>query len=175
MNDNLHSAAARFRELLSRHERMLRWMCLRRAYADIELADDYFQEVSLVLWQEIPTLTPDLPPRQERAYVKKVARFALSHCSRKNRHNLQHLEPEMIIALDQLDKENEQFLNDLVDALPESDRLVVGLYRAGYEAPDIARFLGTSTNAVSQRYRRAVAKMKAIVEKENNLLKKVIR
>lgn len=106
---------------------------------------------------------------------EKAARFALSHCSRKNRHNLQHLEPETIIALDQLDKENEQFLNDLVDALPESDRLVVGLYRAGYEAPDIARFLGTSTNAVSQRYRRAVAKMKAIVEKENNLLKKEIR
>ena len=65
MNDNLHSAAARFRELLKRHERMLRWMCLRRAY-------DYFQEVSLALWQELLSLTPDLPPKQERAYVKTV-------------------------------------------------------------------------------------------------------
>ena len=169
MNEKLHSAAARYSELLRRHERMLRWLCLRRAYADIELSDDYFQEVCLFLWRQLPSLPSDMPYKQEHRYVKKLALSALSHCSRKNRPEVKSIDPEMIIAIDQHAKENEQFLNDLVDALPEDDRIVVGLYRAGYEVADIALYLGISPNAASHRFRRAIAKMQTIMKIENKI------
>lgn len=169
MNEKLHSAAARYSELLRRHEHMLRWLCLRRAYADIELSDDYFQEVCLFLWRQLPSLPSGMPYKQERLYVKKLAVSALSRCSRKNRPDVRCIDPEMIIAVDQHAKENEQLLNDLVDALPGDDRLVVGLYRAGYEVAGIALYLGISPNAASHRLRRAIARMQSIMEKENNI------
>jgi len=171
MDEKRQSAAARYCGLLRRHERMLRWLCLRHAYGDPDLADDYFQEVSLTLWRHLPDLDPDLPGRQERSYVKQSARFALGHCRRGQRMDLQRLRAEMVVAFDQGDKEGEQMLNALVGSLSGDDRIVVGLYRSGYEVSEIARFLGISANAASQRLHRAVERMRAMYDKECETIK----
>ena len=166
MERDPHNAAARYCELLYRHERMLRWQCLRRAHGDPSLADDYFQEVALTLWRQLPTLEPGIPLRQEREYVKQAARFTLGHCSRRKPPDLRRLQAEMAIAFGQRSQEDELSLNSLVDALPGEDRMMVELYRAGYTATDMALFLGMRPNTVSQRLRRAVARMREMYEKE---------
>ena len=173
MNENTHSAAARYCELIRRHERMLRWLCLRHAHGDPGLADDYFQEVALTLWEQLPDILPDIPPQQERSYVKQAARHVLGHCSRRKPLDLQKLQIEMTLAFDRHSGENERLLNDLMEALPEDDYLVVKYYRAGFPAADIGRILGLTPNAVSQRLHRAVAKMCALYENDNNTLNKI--
>lgn len=166
MKEENNSAAIRYCALLRRHERSLRWLCLRRAWGDPDLADDYFQEVSLLLWRYLDRFYPSLSPRQERAYVKRAALYALSHCSRKKRLDQQLLRDDLTAALEQRDREDEQLLNSLVEELPEDDRIVVGLFRAGYDTGDIARFLGITPNAVSQRLHRIVTKMRTLYYKE---------
>lgn len=173
MNENRHSTAARYRELICRHERMLRWLCLRRAFGDPSLADDYFQEVALSLWQHLPSLKSDIPLRQERAYVKEAARFVLGHCSRKERRDLKGLQAEMTIVFDQCDRENEQLLNTFIDALPQRERIAVGLYRVGYSKTEIAKFLDLQPNAVSQSINRAIARMREMYEKECNIINRL--
>lgn len=176
MNEKPHSAIGRYHELLRRHERLLRWLCLRRAYGDIDLADDYYQEVALTLWRLLPSLTAVMPPKQERAFVKTTARNVLGHCSRKNPPDLLMLQAEMITAfgrVDDGDAENEQLLNAFADALPEGERLAVGLYRSGYSVAEIARFLGITPDAASHRLRRAIEKMCQMYEKENNIIKNI--
>ena len=173
MNENRHNAAAHYRELICRHERMLRWLCLRRAFGDPSLADDYFQEVALSLWRQLPSLTPDIPLRQERAYVKEAARFVLGHCSRKERRDLKGLQAEMIIVLDQCDRDDEQLLNTFIDALPKRERLAVGLYRVGYSISEIAKFLNIQPSAVSQSINRAIVRMRNMYEKECNTINRM--
>lgn len=163
--------AARYRELLSRHERLLRWLCRRRALGDTDLADDYFQEVVLSLWRFLPNIDPDITGRQERALVKRIAGYALGHCTRKRRPDLQHLQVEMTIALDRQNKEDEDLLNTFAEALPEEERFVVGLYRSGYEVAEIATILGLNPNTVSQRLHRAVQSMRTMYENECKRIK----
>ena len=148
MNEGVHNTAVRYCELLLRHERMLRWQCLRRAHWDPDIADDYFQEVALTLWQQLPALEAGITPLQERAYVKQAARFVLGHCSREKPLDLQRVRMEMAAAFAQRDKEDEMSLNSLVNALPEEDRQFVEFYRAGYSASDISHFLGLKSNTV---------------------------
>lgn len=176
MDENKHTAASRYCELLRRHERMLRWLCLRRAFGDPSLADDYYQEVALSLWRQLPSFMPDIPLRQERAYVKEAARFVLSRCSRKRHPDLRVLQAEMITTFGQIDNgdsENEQLLNAFTDALPEGERLTVGLYRAGYSVTEIALFLNISPNAASHRLRRAIERMCEMYEKECNTINRM--
>lgn len=173
MPENHHSATARYCELIRRHERMLRWLCLRHAHGDAGRADDYFQEVALSLWEQLPVILPDISPQQERSYIKEAAHLVLSHCSRKKQIDLQKLQIEMTLAFDRHGDENEQLLNNLMDALPKDDYLIVKYYRAGFTAPDIAHILGLKPNTVSQRLHRAIVKMCNIYENENSTLKKI--
>lgn len=173
MDRERHGAAARYREFLHRHERLLRWLCLRRALGDPDLADDYFQEVSLSLWRYLPNIDSDMTGRQERFLVKRIARFALGHCTRGRHPDLRQLQAEMMIALDRRDKEDESLLNTFAEALPKKERVVVGLYRSGYEVAEIATFLDMKPNAVSQRLHRAVRMMQTMYEKENNRIKQM--
>lgn len=166
------SAAARYRELVMRHRTLLRWLCLRRALGDPDVADDYFQEISLTLWRYLGNISPDASPKQERAYVRQAALYALGHCRRDGKADLYRLEADLAVALDESGREHEQFLDDLVAALPsEEDRLVAGLYRSGYTASDIALYLGISPNAASQRIHRLGERLRDIYQKEMQTLK----
>lgn len=175
MSEKKHNLLlSRYCELISRHERMLRWQCLRHAYGDIDLSDDYFQEVALSLWRYFPSLSSllsnELSPEQERAHIKRIARFALSHCSRKKRVDLQQLKIEMLCAFDHQGKEDEQLLDTFVNALPENYRTVISFYRLGYSDSEIADLLDLTPNAVRQRRYRAVAMMRSMYEKECNII-----
>ena len=169
MNEKNHSAASRYCEILRRHERMLRWLCFRHAYGDIDLADDYFQEVAFSLWKQLHDLSTVSTLEEERSYIKKGALFVLSHCSRKKHPDLLTLHAEMITSFGEADNgydENDQLLSSLIDALPKGERITTGLYRAGYSLNEIALFLGTTPNAISQRLHRALARMRDMYEKE---------
>lgn len=170
MKEACHSPAAQYSELILRHERRLRWLCLRRAHGDIDLADDYFQEVALTLWKLLPAFPTPLPPRQESAYIKQMALKVLANCSRKKQVDLRQLQIEMITALDRQREENEQLLNAFTDALPEKYRTVVALYRSGYEHSEIAHFLDLNVDAVRQRLHRATVMMRDMYEKENETI-----
>lgn len=169
MNEQGHNTISRYCEILRRHERMLRWLCLRHAFGDIELANDYFQEVALSLWKHLHDLSTEPTPAEERSYVKKGALFVLGRCSRKKHPDLLTLHAEMIASFGKADNgydENDQLLSSLIDALPERERLTVGLYRVGYTVNEIALFLGVTPNAVSKRLHRALNKMREMYEKE---------
>ena len=174
MSNATPSPAARYRELVMRHRRMLLRLCLKRAFGDPSEAADLYQEVALTLWRYMGTLLPDIPPRQERAYVRRAATFALNHCTRGKKPDLERLEAALAVALDETDHDNERLLDDLAAALPsEAERQAVALYRSGYTYDEVARIFGTTPNAVAQRIHRAVEHMQQIYEQEiqtiNNL------
>lgn len=170
MKEVCHSPAAQYNELILRHERRLRWLCLRRTHGDITLADDYFQEVALTLWKHLPEFPLSLPRHQENAYIKQVALKVLANCSRKKSVDLRKLQIEMVTALDRQKDENEQLLNTFAAALPEKYRSVVALYRSGYELSEIAHFLDLTPNTVRQQLHRATVMMRDMYEKENQTI-----
>lgn len=105
--------------------------------------------------------------------MKRIAGYALGHCTRGRRQDLRQLQVEMTIALDRSNKDDKGLLNTFAEALPEEERVVVGLYRSGYKVAEIATFLDMKPNAVSQRLHRAVRMMQTMYEKECNMIKQV--
>lgn len=162
-----------FKEFLVRHERMLRWQCLKCAYGDPDRADDYFQDVVLSLWRYLPALPLELPPKEERAYVKRAARLALSKCRRKRRPDLRRLQVELADTLDSRRREGEELLNTLSGSLPEKYGEVVRLYRTGFNTSEIAQILGIGEEVVRQRIHRATVKMREMYEKECRTIKHI--
>lgn len=162
--------ADRYCELIMRHERMLRWLCLRRARGNPDLADDYFQEVSLSLWRALPDIAPGIPIRQERSYVRRAALYTLGHCSRHLQPDLSRLSCDLSLVLnaqpDAAADEDEHYLDEIIALLPPQMRTLLGLYRSGYTLDEIALYLDINPSAARQRYHRAILMLRAIDQQE---------
>lgn len=154
----------KYYELLKRHRQMVRRMCWVAARGEHERCRDLVQEVSIALWLHFDKLNPSALPQQERAWVRWTTRTTLDHLNRSQRPPLVALTDSMTESMTDT---NGSFADDDMDELmatlnPE-EKCLMRMYIEGYRGDEIAASMGLKRDAVYQRMRRAVTKVRRVV------------
>lgn len=150
-----------FTSLLVRHHSMLWRMCWRRSGKDTECCKDLMQEVAIDLWKNLDKLRPDASAQQERAWVGWRARSVFFRIGRTKQVPLEQLTDDLVDNTADSDSRHlDEILDSCIASLSDNDQQMVRLYLEGYNADEIGQKIGTSRDAVYQRMRRAIKKMR---------------
>lgn len=137
---------------------------IRRRVADELLADDLLQEVFLRIHDRMATLEDT---QRLRAWVYQIARNAITdHYRSKAREAVALAEEEPFIRGEGGNRNHEvaQWLQDLVDSLPETYREAVRLSELeGLRQKEVAIRLGLSATAAHSRIQRGRAMLKELL------------
>ena len=139
-------------------------MCWLRSRGDHERCRDLVQEVCIALWLRFGGLRAGATPREERAWVRWVARTTLDHLHRSKSVAERPLTvdiAETLVATDPL-KEQEEVEHVMASFSPEEQRMV-RLQLEGYRADEIAQLMGLKRDVVYQRMHRAVQKARRVL------------
>lgn len=153
---NRHDA---YTAMLSRHRHVIWAMCRDHAHGRWDDCCDLVQEVSLRLWLEFDRLRPGATPKEEREWVRWVARKVFYLEGRKRRLSTQPLgsEAAAVPASDEEMRLRESVEEMMASLSPEEQRLL-RLKMEGYNADEIASVMGLKRDAVYQRMHRIVLK-----------------
>lgn len=153
---------AAYTSLLMRHSKMLWRLCRRRAGDDRDRCRDLMQEVSIALWEHLDKLHPNADTAQERAWVRWQARSVFYQIDRKKSLlTLPISEADTLIA-DEEAAQRRNLLEELLQSLNADEQQIMQLILAGYHGDEIGRMLGLSRDAVYQRTRRIIQKLKRL-------------
>lgn len=146
----------RYSELVLRHERMIRALCLRHTDDDEELKD-LAQEVRIALWERYASCGGSLGAWPEGLWVFWRTRSVVSHRRRLAQPELVRLDDRMVEGIAEGDDAAESLIDDLAEGLaPEYARLL-RLLREGYSVAEVAAMDGELKTTVSARRQRLVA------------------
>ena len=153
---NRHDA---YTAMLGRHRHVIWAMCRDHAHGQWDDCCDLVQEVSLRLWLEFDRLRPGATPKEEREWVRWVARKVFYLEGRKRRLSTQPLgsEAAAVPASDEEMRLRESVEEMMASLSPEEQRLL-RLKMEGYNADEIASVMGLKRDAVYQRMHRIVLK-----------------
>ncbi|MCR5822074.1 MAG: sigma-70 family RNA polymerase sigma factor [Bacteroidales bacterium] len=177
MKEDQQDRRRRYTDFVIRHEGLIFNLCYRYSGGNRDECADLVQEVALMLWHNFDRLTPDAQPRQETRWVQWRVRTFLFNLSRSRRVNGKSARtiplPENPLTTTNVqnsqvatDSQSRELLLDLARRLEPGDRYLLQLRLDGYTNPEIADVMGLTPNAVSQRYRRMIKKLKTIYENE---------
>ncbi len=143
-------------------------MAVAYAYSilgDHQLAQDAAQEAFVEVYRALPSL------REPRGFAAWLRKIVFKHCDRLTRgrqmttvpldaaENLASSEPPLEQAA--AHRETSHEVRQAIHALPEGERLVIGLfYMGGYSHREIAEFLGVSANLVKSRLHQGRGRLK---------------
>lgn len=145
----------RFRDLWHRYEKYVRWLCLRAARGNLDLACDLIQEAALRLLQRCEDLRQHNLGRAEKAWVKRVTLSAISNTRRRDSTQALSLDALPVDLADDHDDDNlRELLDDLMAVLSPDDRHLMQLFLNGYSLTDMAILTGLTYNVVSTRLTR---------------------
>lgn len=158
---NRHDA---YTAMLSRHRHVIWAMCRDHAHGRWDDCCDLVQEVSLRLWIEYDKLRPDATPKEEREWVRWVARKVFYLEGRKRRLPTLSLDSEAaaVPASDEEMRLRESVEEMMASLSPEEQRLL-RLKMEGYNADEIASVMGLKRDAVYQRMHRIAVKVRRAV------------
>lgn len=155
-----------FGKLVNRYQRLVRSVALR-VLADRHLADDVTQETFLVAFETLDSL------RNVGKFGAWLAGIARNQAARTVRtlSRSPALAPEMESCADrngQLSEPSRRLL-ELVDRLPDHERVVIGLrYFEGHSVQEIARITGRPLGTVTKQLSRAHGRLRTQLSKEMN-------
>lgn len=154
--------AERYTALLLRHRHTIWRLCYNYARHVHGQVDDLVQEVCIALWEHFGRLRPDAGTAAERLWVVFNTRDTLRQLHRQRLRQPQN-EPITDTLANTLPDDRDdlhQLATDIVSSLNDDDRRFVQMILDGYDATEIGRALGLSTNAVYQRNYRIIQKLK---------------
>lgn len=152
-----------FRQLVERHKDMLWRICSDYRLSDAWEVCDAMQEVVVELWKALPKLREE---EKEKAWAYKVAHHTMLRLCRKvNNRPTYALPPDLENLLTVEEREDYEYLMELIGLLPKLDRRIVKGHIDGYSFKEIGDMVGLSEDAANMRYRRA---MKKIIQKYEN-------
>ena len=155
-----HSA---YTDLLTRHRAMLWHLCWERANGDYDRCQDLLQEVSIQLWENFGKLRPDAGTRQERAWVRWQARSVFYQMGRKRTLPTVPITDENTNTLaDEESKHRKELIDGLISSLTPDEQRMMRLFLEGYRGDEIGAAMGLNRDAVYQRMRRTIQKMRRV-------------
>lgn len=150
-----------FTAMLMRHSKMLWRMCWHHVGGDTERCTDMLQEVYIMLWEQFDKLRPEASLAQERAWVRWQARSVFYRVGRRRSLNTATLTDSLAETVaDEEAAHRKETLEELLSMLNGDERKVVQLYLDGYQGEEIGRQIGVSRDAVYQRMRRIILKLR---------------
>lgn len=148
-----------YSSLVRRHERLIVTLCLRYGHRG-DTPEDLAQEVRIGLWHYYRRLGGSLARWKESLWLYWRTRAILSRRSRRPAPDLVRLNDAMLDTIAADDDSAAALVNELAEGLPDDDRRLIDLLCQGYSYAEIARLDGISVEAVRQRRRRLVEKMR---------------
>ena len=154
---------SRYTELVLRHERLIRALCLRRSDNDDDLMD-LAQEVRIGLWQRFAASGGSLGAWPEGLWVFWHTRSITSHRRRTPRPELVRLDRHMVEDIAEEDDAADRLVDELSEGLPADLAKLLEQLRMGYSVAEIAELGGTPIETVKSRRRRLVEHMRRRAE-----------
>lgn len=145
----------RYSELVLRHERMIRALCLRHTDDDEELKD-LAQEVRIALWERYAACGGSLGAWPEGLWVFWRTRSLMSHRRRAAQPELVRLDEHMVESIAEGDDAAEALIDDLAEGLTPEHARLLHLLREGYSVAEVAAMDGEPTDTVKSRRQRLV-------------------
>lgn len=125
-------------------------------------AEDMAQEVWIVLWLKFDQLNPELPERQQRRWLERLARSVLVDLYRHSDPEPEPITDKMADTIPLPGLDYAESLYDLLAALPPEDEKLMRLRLEGYDMQEIASRTGLTSEAIYQRISRIMKKLKKI-------------
>lgn len=148
-------------ELLKRHKKIVWERCWRYSDGDFELCRDLVQEVTINIFLHRDTLRPGVSEKEELAWLVLLTRRTLHDLHRKKGGD-----PERLAAvLEELNSDDSrqsarEQAQEIIDALPERDRIIMQKRFEGYSIEEIADQLHTTPSNLSHRIQRIIKNLK---------------
>ena len=155
---------SRYTELVLRHERMIRTLCLRRSDNDVDLLD-LAQEVRIELWRRFVTSDGSLRAWPEGLWIFWHTRSAVSHRHRRPRPELVMLDRHMVEEITEEENNADRLVDELAEGLPPEYANLLEQLRQGYSVAEIAKASSTPLETVKSRRRRLIELMRQHAEK----------
>lgn len=153
----------RYSELVLRHERMVRMLCLRQT-DDAEELKDLAQEVRIGLWQQYMACDGNLGMWPEVLWVYWQTRTVTSRRRRKQRSELVRLSANMVDNIAATGDAATELVDELAEGLPPLYADLLRQLREGYTVAEIAARSGEPLATVKSRRQRLVEQMRRRAE-----------
>lgn len=159
MTDQHHT----YTTLLERHRKMLWCMCWKKANGNYDHCQDLLQEVSIQLWENLGKLRPNSTSWQERAWVRWQARSVFYQIDRRKTLYTEPLTEDFFHSTaDEESVHRKELLDNLISTLTPDEQQMMQLYLDGYRGDEIGAAMGLNRDAVYQRMRRTIQKMRRV-------------
>lgn len=153
----------RYTDLVLRHERMIRALCLRRSDNDDEM-QDLAQEVRIELWRRFAACGGGLGAWPEGLWVFWYTRAVVSHRRRRPHNELVMLDRHMVEDIAEEEDAADRIVDELSEGLPPDLATLLEQLRQGYSVAEIAELTNTPFDTVKSRRRRLVELMRQRAE-----------
>ena len=151
-----------YTSLLLRHRKLIWFLCYRYARRDADRCKDLVQEVSIALWEYYGRRKPGTRPLDEVRWVSRNTNTLLRNMHRGPQHDMLPLADWMADSIADPGDNGRDLLEELMEALPDSDRRLLQMRLDGYSADEIGKAMHLSRDAVYQRIKRIIDKLKQI-------------
>jgi RNA polymerase sigma factor (sigma-70 family) len=151
-----------YTKILLRHKKLIWRLCRRYAKHDAKRCSDLVQEVSIALWEYYGRLQPDAGTLEETWWVLSVTRLVLRNMHRHKREEEQPMADWMADTIADNSNNDSDRVQELLAELPEEDRRLIQLRLDGYSGSEIGEIMGLKRDAVYQRIKRIIDKLKQI-------------
>ena len=156
-----------FNELVLRNKTMLWHICSDYSLGLAWDTEDCLQEVLVNLWRDFDKFEGR---SSEKTWVYRVATNTMLMLRRKDIRSPKMeaiaAENENMTAQDPVD-ENYQQLQQLIDALPEENGVVIRAFLDGFSYKEIAQMTNSTVGAVAMRIARTKHKLRQMYENDN--------
>ena len=160
---------AEFNDLILRHKAMIWHICSDYSLGRAWNIEDCMQEVMVSLWRDFDKFEGR---SSEKTWVWRVATNTMLMLKRKDVRSPQteSIETEGVgKKSDETSNDSHQQLQQLIEALPEENSIVIRAFLDGFSYKEIADMTGSSVGAVAMRIARSKRRLRIMYERENNL------
>ncbi len=158
-----HDLFTRYSDLLLRHERLIRVLCLRRT-DDEEFLKDLAQEVRIELWERYVECGGKLGAWPEGLWVFWQTRSVTSRRRHLPHSELVVLNRRMVESIAADSDGADELVDELAEGLAPQFADLLRLLREGYSVAEIAERTGEPMETVKSRRRRLVELMRQRAE-----------
>mgnify|MGYP005991160917 CR=1 FL=1 len=144
--------ATEFEQLIKDHGGRI--LAIARRYADIDAADDLYQEILVQLWRSINSF------RGEAKLETWIYRIGLNTAMTSVRKQIRFRQGNAILHSQSRSEESfgarcqAEILSDFMDSLADVDSSIMMMYLDGLNGQEISSVLGMKVNAVQVRVNR---------------------